>query len=132
MQINSDRILELRRKCEWSQDELATASGLNLRTVQRVENAGTASLQTLKALAAALETNVDDLKSVVEAPVTKYEYKMVNLPFKTGFTSQTPPDIAAALNREAREGWRLSQVCAPIGAGGSTISMIAILERPLA
>ena len=132
MQINSDRIIELRRKCEWSQDELATASGLNLRTVQRVENAGTASMQTVKALAAALETDLDDLKSAVEAPVTKYEYKMVNLPFRTGFISQTPPDVAAALNLEARDGWRLSQVCAPIGAGGSTVSLIAILERPLA
>jgi transcriptional regulator with XRE-family HTH domain len=132
MQINSDRIIELRRQCEWSQDELATAAGLNLRTVQRVENAGTASMQTVKALAAALETDLADLKTSVEAPVTKYEYKMVNLPFKTGFTSQTPPDIAAALNHEACEGWRLSQVCAPIGAGGSTVSMIAILERPQA
>jgi transcriptional regulator with XRE-family HTH domain len=132
MQINSDRIIELRRICQWSQDELATASGLNLRTVQRVENAGTASLQTLKALAAALETDVDDLKFAGEAPETKYEYKMLNLPFKTGFVTQTPPDIAAALNLEAREGWRLSQLCAPVGSGGSTVSMIAILERPLA
>jgi hypothetical protein len=60
-----------------------------------------------------------------------YEYKTLVLPFKTGFFKQVPPDMAAALSREGREGWRLSQICAPIGAGGSTVSMIAILERPL-
>jgi len=60
----------------------------------------------------------------------KYEYKTIVLPFKTGFFSQVPPDVATALNSEGREGWRLSQICTPIGAGGSTVSMIAILERP--
>jgi transcriptional regulator with XRE-family HTH domain len=130
MQINAERIHELRHRNEWSQDELATAAGLNLRTIQRAENTGTASMQTLKALAAAFETNLDDLRKRVEKPLMTYEYKMINLPFKTGFTSQTPPDIAAALNAESKEGWRLSQVCAPIGSGGCTVSMIAILERP--
>jgi hypothetical protein len=64
--------------------------------------------------------------------MTTYEYKTIVLPFKTGFFSQVPPDVAAALNTEGRDGWRLSQVCAPIGAGGSTVSMIAILERQTA
>ena len=39
-------------------------------------------------------------------------------------------DIATAINEKARAGWRLVQVCEPIGVGGSTVSMIAILERP--
>jgi hypothetical protein len=60
-----------------------------------------------------------------------YEYRTILLPFKTGLFRQVPPDIATALNKEARDGWRLSQVCAPIGSGGSTVSMIAILERPV-
>jgi hypothetical protein len=59
----------------------------------------------------------------------KYEYKTIVLPFKTRFFTPAPPDIASALNREAADGWRLSQVCTPIGAGGFTVSMIAILER---
>jgi hypothetical protein len=58
-----------------------------------------------------------------------YEYKTIVLPFRTRFFSQTPPDIATALNREAREGWRLSQTCTSIGSGGSTVNLIAILER---
>lgn len=70
------------------------------------------------------------LKKPPENTVMKYEYKTLEMPFKTGFTSQVPPDIETALNNESREGWRLCQVCTPIGAGGSTVSMIAILERP--
>ena len=63
MQINAERVVEFRKKCSWSQDELATAAGLNLRTIQRVENSGTASLQTLKAIAAALEAELEDFRS---------------------------------------------------------------------
>ena len=59
----------------------------------------------------------------------RYEYKTIVLPFKTRFFTPVPPDIASALNREAADGWRLSQVCAPIGASGFTVSLIAILER---
>ncbi len=129
MQINAQRVIELRRKCSWSQDELATAAGLNLRTVQRAENTATASLQTLKAIAAALEADLDDFNRIPEKSMTKYEYKTLVLPFKTGFITQVPPDIATALNKEGRDGWRLSQTIAPIGSGGSSVSVIAILER---
>jgi hypothetical protein len=59
-----------------------------------------------------------------------YEYKTIVLPFKVRFFSQGIPDISTALNREAREGWRLCQACTPVGMGGSTVNMIAILERP--
>lgn len=62
--------------------------------------------------------------------MAKYEYKTLVLPFKTGFITQVPPDIATALNKEGRDGWRLSQTIAPIGSGGSSVSVIAILERP--
>ena len=40
---------------------LAVVSGLNLRTIQRIEKDGVASLQSAKALAAALDLNVQDL-----------------------------------------------------------------------
>jgi transcriptional regulator with XRE-family HTH domain len=131
MQINAERVIALRKKSSWSQDELATAAGLNLRTIQRVENSATASLQTMKAIAAALEADLDEFKHLPEKIMTKYEYKTLVLPFKFGLMSQTPPDVATALNKEAREGWRLSQVCTPVGASGTAASVIAILERPI-
>jgi len=62
----------------------------------------------------------------------KYEYKTIVLPFKTRFFSPSPPDVAAALNEQAQQGWRLAQCCTSIGAGGSTVNLIAILERQVA
>lgn len=61
MKINAELVARLRKERSWSQDELAIASGLNLRTVQRVEKDASASLQTKKALAAALDIDARDL-----------------------------------------------------------------------
>jgi transcriptional regulator with XRE-family HTH domain len=61
MKVNAELIIKLRKERSWSQDELATAAGLNLRTVQRVEKYGSASLQSKKALAAALDIDARDL-----------------------------------------------------------------------
>jgi transcriptional regulator with XRE-family HTH domain len=61
MKVNADFIVKLRKERSWSQDELAIASGLNLRTIQRIEKYASASLQSKKALAAALEIDTRDL-----------------------------------------------------------------------
>lgn len=61
MKINAELVARLRRERSWSQDELAIAAGLNLRTVQRVEKYASASLQTKKALAVALDIDARDL-----------------------------------------------------------------------
>jgi transcriptional regulator with XRE-family HTH domain len=61
MKINAELVARLRKERSWSQDELAIASGLNLRTIQRVEKYASASLQTKKALAAALDIDTRDL-----------------------------------------------------------------------
>ncbi|WP_428606252.1 2TM domain-containing protein [Sedimenticola sp.] len=46
----------------WSQDQLAEISGLSTRTIQRLEQGGSASLETLKALASAFDTEVARLQ----------------------------------------------------------------------
>jgi transcriptional regulator with XRE-family HTH domain len=61
MKVNAELVVKLRRDRSWSQDELAIASGLNLRTIQRVEKHASASLQTKKALASALDIDTRDL-----------------------------------------------------------------------
>ena len=38
MRINADLVIKARKKKSWSQEELAIAAGLNLRTVQRIES----------------------------------------------------------------------------------------------
>lgn len=44
-----------------SQEQLAQISGLNVRTIQRIESGSNASLESLKCLAAALEVDVETL-----------------------------------------------------------------------
>ena len=63
MNVNAELIVKLRKERSWSQDELAIAAGLNLRTIQRVEKCGSASLQSKKALAAALGISTQDLNN---------------------------------------------------------------------
>ncbi len=69
--INKALLKRVRKSKLWSQDELAVASGLGLRTVQRIEGNGTASPQALKALAAALDVNA---KSLIQDGETERNY----------------------------------------------------------
>lgn len=61
MKINPEYVRDERKRRSWSQEELATAAGLNLRTIQRIEAKGVASLQSAKALAVALDIDVQRL-----------------------------------------------------------------------
>lgn len=54
-------VRRLRLERAWSQEDLAAVSGLNVRTIQRIENGGKASLETLKSLAAAMDIAVTQL-----------------------------------------------------------------------
>ena len=131
MNVDADRITRLRTGRTWSQDELATAAGLSLRTVQRIENGGTASLQSLKALAAAFEVDLERLKQSGEKDVARFEYKTVVLPFKMGIFKKGLPDIQSELNKNGLEGWRFRQIILPSSEWGSSDRIVAILERPL-
>ncbi len=61
MKINGEAVRALRERKSWSQEHLASASGLSVRTVQRVEMESVASAETRLALAAALGVPVADL-----------------------------------------------------------------------
>jgi transcriptional regulator with XRE-family HTH domain len=56
-------VKSLRQKHNWSQEQLAQLSGLNIRTIQRVEKGDSVGLETLKSLAAVFEIDVSVLKS---------------------------------------------------------------------
>jgi len=72
MQVDAQLIKSERLKRAWSQEQLAQVSGLGIRTVQRVESGGNASLETIKALAAVLELPVESLltNTAAEQPIT--------------------------------------------------------------
>jgi DNA-binding XRE family transcriptional regulator len=61
MKIDIDRVRELRRERAMSQEELAGATGLCLRTIQRIETDGIASLESKKALASVFQVELETL-----------------------------------------------------------------------
>ena len=56
---------KLRYKRSWSQEQLAELSGLSVRTVQRLEAGGKASLESLMSLASVLEVDVSTLEQEI-------------------------------------------------------------------
>lgn len=54
-------VRKLRLKRAWSQEQLAQFSGLNIRTIQRIERGQKAGLESLKSLAAVFEIELEDL-----------------------------------------------------------------------
>ncbi|HEX4855144.1 DUF805 domain-containing protein [Arenimonas sp.] len=61
MHIDSARLRQLRTARQWSQEQLAELSGLNLRTIQRLEGGAKVSTESLRALAAVFEVPADSL-----------------------------------------------------------------------
>jgi transcriptional regulator with XRE-family HTH domain len=138
MNINAALVKQLRSDKSWSQEELAIASGLNLRTVQRIEKEATASLQSKKALASAFRIGIRDLEHVELPVMKKHEYKTLDIEVKQGFMSgfkAAPlPDLQAILNSEGQNGWRLVQILTPdllSSFGKATEKLVAIFERPV-
>ena len=62
MIINAERVRELRELKGWSQELLAEAAGLGVRTVQRIEAQGGASRESVLCIAAALNVAVTELQ----------------------------------------------------------------------
>lgn len=67
--INREIVKKFRAERSWSQDQLASVTGLSLRTVQRIEKSGSCSLESKKALAAAFEIDAVDLD--IDSPMLK-------------------------------------------------------------
>lgn len=65
-------IQKLRLKNGWSQEQLATASGLSTRTIQRIEAGQAPSVESLKAIAGALDI---EFTALTEEPKMTTESK---------------------------------------------------------
>lgn len=55
-------VQKMRLQRGWSQQQLADLSGLNVRTIQRIENGQSASLESFKALGAAFNVDFSELQ----------------------------------------------------------------------
>ena len=136
MNINRSLISTLRKQRSWSQDELAIAAGLNLRTVQRIERSGSASLQSRKAIAAAFNIDVSDLDSPEEdAMTTQYEYRVVCFDMKWNtLGGKLATDFGAMerqMNALGAEGWELVKISEVLGSGMTvvTTAIVATFKR---
>jgi transcriptional regulator with XRE-family HTH domain len=65
MRVDPLKLRQLREERSWSQERLADAAGLSLRTVQRVEREGNASAETRLALAGAFGVDVGVLSETL-------------------------------------------------------------------
>jgi transcriptional regulator with XRE-family HTH domain len=124
MKINAERVLEARKEKAWSQEELATASGLNLRTIQRIETEALASLQSKKALASALDLDIHDLDFQEIRMRQQWEYKVV----ETKDRAALQPELAAA----GAQGWELVSATAMFNTMMTKVVYTLILKRIVA
>ena len=61
MEIDAKLVKKLRTGKPWSQEQLSEACGLNLRTIQRLESSGKGSIESVTALAFALDVEPNEL-----------------------------------------------------------------------
>lgn len=136
MKINAELVLDQRNAHAWSQEELAIAAGLNLRTVQRVESEGAASLQTKKALASAFGLEAGDLDYREKPMIKRYEYKVLRFDMKWKGLESTKletdfGDIETAYNELGAEGWELVRDTSITTTMGLTRAVMATFRRPI-
>ena len=134
MIIDKELVKTLRNKQAWSQEELAVASGLNLRTVQRIEKEGSISLQSKKALASVFGLNIEDLDYV--EPESCFEYKSVVFKNDVDWLStwgknnkQAEYNFDAQLNSYAKQGWRVHTLNYGSSVHGGAGQVAVLFER---
>jgi transcriptional regulator with XRE-family HTH domain len=77
---------KLREGKHLSQEQLATMSGLSVRTIQRIESGSRSSVESLKSLAAALDTSVATLEQEIGViDKTSAQWKRLPLLFRLNF-----------------------------------------------
>ena len=137
MKVNRNLIQSLRKQRSWSQDELAAAAGLNLRTVQRIERSGDASLQSRRALAAALNIEGTELDAPEEDLMpTQFEYRVARFDVKwpmLGNKVELDTDaIEKEMNALGAQGWDLAkmvEILAQGSVGEYTTAILATFKR---
>jgi transcriptional regulator with XRE-family HTH domain len=123
MKIRADVVLKARAQKYWSQEELAVASGLNLRTIQRIEREASASLQSKKALASALDLDIHDLDCQEGDMRPNWEYRVVETKDRAALQSE--------LDRAGAEGWELVSATAMFNTLMTKVVYTLFLKRPV-
>lgn len=118
MNVNAELIRNLRAQRAWSQEDLAEATGLNLRTIQRIEKSGNASLQSTRSLALVFDIEIADLdhKELQMSPCPECRsddvYQYEKLVDTTTLGGEMLPKLASSTFSSAKV---LPVVCASCG-----------------
>jgi len=98
MNINAAEVKNFRTKLGWTQQVLADACDLSLRTIQRVERYGTASTETMMSLCAVFEIEQEVLivEDDIEAQITRENPFSIN-PFALVIISTISGTFAGAI-----------------------------------
>jgi transcriptional regulator with XRE-family HTH domain len=91
MDVKADKIRERRLLRGWSQEQFAQIAGTTTRTIQRIEAWQGASLETVKAVASALDCDFRELISLA--------------------ASDLPLMQSASVNNKSSRGPRKSELC---------------------
>jgi transcriptional regulator with XRE-family HTH domain len=99
--VVAENIRKLRETWHWTQEELSVASGVDVRTIQRAEAGQKLSLETLKALAAAFDTSIENLQLSEDAMrqfLAEFQarYSVIDMQ-----PCQVGPDLSGRLSGEA-------------------------------
>lgn len=86
--VDKYKVRSEREKRGWSQEQLASVSGLGLRTIQRIEATGKSSLESGRALASVFEISLEDLWE--ENPRFDYDHVQVSYVFFSCFILLVP------------------------------------------
>jgi transcriptional regulator with XRE-family HTH domain len=84
MSVSNKLVKLMREERGWSQEQLATISGISERTVQRVEKDGKCSLESKMALSSAFEVSPIDLEDNVQSDVL-FEQNRIEWTSVTGY-----------------------------------------------
>lgn len=106
IKINQAEIKELRFGKGWTQEKLAEVSGVHTRTVQRIENDGTASIQSLNSLAQALAVEPETLQWAEKTPHSVVEGTKADPYRSSSFSTTLHRQRRAA---EKMQDWLLSE-----------------------
>jgi transcriptional regulator with XRE-family HTH domain len=98
LKLNPAGIRKLRESRSWTQEHLASASGVSLRTIQRMEADGSASAESRLSIAAALGVPVENINLAAAAGETlrSVELRRIAVGARWGYAGLIAGSLAAA------------------------------------
>jgi transcriptional regulator with XRE-family HTH domain len=133
VKLNPAGIKKLRESKSWTQEHLASASGLSLRTIQRIEADGSASAESRLSIAAALSVPVENINLALEprGAVRSDELRRIAVSTRWGYAGLVAGTLASAAgilggsSTPEQAGTALGILGAFAGIGGAAIGVLS-------